>query len=56
MNATEKIMSNTIRRIITDEELGWPPVCWGPFYQPERPVRSKEARDVAQEQKSPAEE
>lgn len=50
MNATEKIMSNTIRRIITDEELGWPPVCWGPFYQPERPVQSKEVRDAAREQ------
>lgn len=39
MKASEKIASNIIRKIVVREEMGWPPVCWGVFYQPERPVR-----------------
>lgn len=50
MKATEKIVSKVIRGIVSREEYGWPPDCWGTFYQPERPVQSKEVCDPAQEQ------
>lgn len=49
MKATEKIVSNVLRRIISDEEFGWPPECWGTFYQPERPVQQKEAHNAVEE-------
>lgn len=49
MKATEKIVSNVIRRIISDEEFGWPPECLGVFYQPERPVQQKEAHNAVEE-------
>jgi cyclic lactone autoinducer peptide len=38
MKASEKLASKAIRRITSGSEYGWPPVCMGLFYQPERPV------------------
>ena len=38
MKTSEKLVSKVIHGIISREEYGWPPDCWGTFYQPERPV------------------
>lgn len=48
MKATEKLVSKAIQRIVSSEEYGWPPDCWGPFYQPERPVSNRESHDAAE--------
>ena len=40
MKATKKVISEVIRGITSGEEFGWPPECWGTFYQPERPVNN----------------
>lgn len=39
MKITEKLVSKVVQGITFAEELGWPPVCNGLFYQPERPVQ-----------------
>ena len=56
MKHAEKIMSELIHRITIEEEFGWPPECWGPFYQPERPVPCNESHDTPNEQASAADE
>lgn len=38
MKALEKIASKMVQGITITDEYGWPPVCGGLFYQPERPV------------------
>lgn len=50
MKATEKIISKVIRGIVSGEEYGWPPDCWGTFYQPERPVQRNEAPETPEDQ------
>ena len=37
MNKLEKLASKAINTIIGIEIYGWPPVCFGTFYQPKRP-------------------
>ncbi len=46
----EKLMSivkGTVRKIAEREAEEWPPLCCGPYYQPERPVQS-DAKDEAE--------
>ena len=40
MKVTEKIAAKILRQITVSEEAGWPPICWGSFYQPERPAHT----------------
>lgn len=38
MKAIEKAVSKVAKGITIKAEYGWPPICSGAFYQPERPV------------------
>lgn len=38
MKAIERAVSKMVQGFIIIDEFGWPPVCSGTFYQPERPV------------------
>lgn len=40
MKKIEKIGAKIVQDIMQTELTGWPPVCWGVIYQPERPVAS----------------
>lgn len=37
MKKIEKAAAKIINKAINIETYGWPPVCLGTFYQPERP-------------------
>lgn len=37
MKKFEKMAAKAVNSIIDIETYGWPPVCFGVFYQPERP-------------------
>lgn len=40
INSTVKQGAKKLVDAMVRQELyGWPPVCWGPAYQPERPMR-----------------
>lgn len=52
MKTTKEIASKVLHGIISREEFGWPPVCWGTFYQPERPVHCKDVRNDAEDKTS----
>lgn len=39
MNKLEKLAAKAARAIIDIEIYGWPPVCFGMFYQPQRPTQ-----------------
>ncbi len=38
MKATDKKGSKLISKVLIGGGYGWPPECYGVFYQPERPV------------------
>lgn len=38
MKTTERIAASYVQKIVVREITGWPPVCSGYIYQPERPV------------------
>lgn len=50
MKLTEKIAAAAISEMTANEELGWPPVCWGGFYQPERPISNYASEDHPQKE------
>lgn len=53
MKTPEKVAASVIRSITDIEAYGWPPICNGLFYQPERPVRSCEkAENTAAEKEA----
>ena len=35
----DSIAKTTVKKIVNTEAIGWPPPCWGIFYQPERPAK-----------------
>lgn len=35
----QELWKRAINKGIDKEMLGWPPPCWGTYYQPERPLR-----------------
>ena len=37
MKKSAKIASGFIKQVTISERYGWPPVCYGTLYQPERP-------------------
>lgn len=49
MKVTEKIASKVINGITSTEQFGWPPDCWGLFYQPERPTQGEAAHCVSED-------
>lgn len=55
MKPIEKIVSKTIHGIVSQEMMGWPPVCWGVFYQPERPKAETPAKQNENTSESEAE-
>lgn len=36
----DSIAKTAVKKIVSAEEIGWPPPCWGFFYQPERPSKT----------------
>ena len=42
MNKLEKIGAKVISTITIGGQFGWPPDCYGIYYQPERPVAISE--------------
>lgn len=38
MKKLEKAAVKVINTVIDIETFGWPPVCWGAVYQPQRPT------------------
>lgn len=42
MNKLEKLASKAVNTIIGKEINGWPPICFGTFYQPKRPTENRE--------------
>ncbi len=42
MNKLEKLASKAVNTIIGIEINGWPPICFGTFYQPKRPTENQE--------------
>ncbi len=40
MKKSEMLAGKLVQKITFDLEYGWPPVCSGIFYQPERPVEN----------------
>ena len=38
MNKIEKMAAKAVNTIIDIEIYGWPPICFGTFYQPKRPT------------------
>ena len=49
VKTSEKLVSKVIHGIISREEYGWPPDCWGTFYQPERPVHCNDVHSDAED-------
>ena len=50
MNKIEKLAAIAVTAIIDIETYGWPPVCFGMFYQPQRPTRKpKELIELSKE-------
>lgn len=41
MKKKDKIIAKALGEILYSDDYGWPPVCVGIFYQPERPVSRK---------------
>ena len=39
MKKSAKIASGFIKQVTISERYGWPPVCYGALYQPERPSK-----------------
>lgn len=48
MKKIEKAIAKTINTVINLETFGWPPVCAGIMYQPERPKADprKQSEDI----------
>ena len=44
MKRLEKLVKKTVTSMIDIEIYGWPPVCIGMIYQPERPKKRPEQR------------
>ena len=42
MKKLEKLAAKAVNAIIDSEIYGWPPVCFGMFYQPNRPTLKPE--------------
>lgn len=42
MKILEKLASKAVNTIIGIEIYGWPPICFGTFYQPKRPTENRE--------------
>ena len=42
MKKLEKLASKAANTIISNEINGWPPICFGTFYQPKRPTENRE--------------
>ena len=40
MKKSAKIASGLIKQVTIAERYGWPPVCYGTLYQPERPSKN----------------
>ncbi len=40
MKKSAKIASAFIKQVTISERYGWPPVCYGTLYQPERPSKN----------------
>ncbi len=40
MKKSAKIASGFIKQVTISERFGWPPVCYGILYQPERPSKN----------------
>lgn len=55
MKAIDKLLSKAIQGITIKAEYGWPPVCCGSIYQPERPVVEVTAEPVEKVSESKAE-
>ena len=50
MNKFEKLAAKAVAAIIDIETYGWPPVCFGMFYQPQRPTqKSKVSIELSKE-------
>jgi len=48
MKKSAKIASGFIKQVTISERYGWPPVCYGTLYQPERPnkIAAKSAEEM----------
>lgn len=48
MKTIEKYAAKIIRGLVSSEEFGWPPVCNGLIYQPERPIADTSANHTVE--------
>lgn len=37
-----KVMERVVRHEIEQKNIPWPPICFGIFHQPKRPMKAKE--------------
>lgn len=48
MKGVKKLASDIISQWTEDVMYGWPPDCFGPLYQPERPVMEANSDSIEQ--------
>jgi hypothetical protein len=46
MKKLEKLGAKVISQLIEDSQYGWPPLCYGFLYQPERPTQVANTKQV----------
>jgi len=51
MKKLEKLAVKAVNAIVDTEIYGWPPVCFGTFYQPKRPTASRRRTSVSLREK-----
>lgn len=52
MKATDKKGSKLISKMLIGGGYGWPPECYGVFYQPERPIVEHKKQATSDSQNS----